>query len=437
MDLLIAFAVFLAAMAATLLLGGSMILPLLIGLAAFVWVGLRKGFSLKTLAGMGAAGTRDALIVIKVMSFIGFLTAIWRACGTITIFVYYGMKVITPSLFLLITFLLCCLLSYALGTSFGVAGTVGVIFMTLARSGGVNPAIAAGVIMSGVYFGDRCSPVSSSANMVAGVTQTDIYDNVKRMMKSGAIPLILVTGIYALLSVMNPLEEIDSAFIAEFESTFTLSLWAFVPAVLMLVLPLLKVKVLHAMALSIASGAAVAWAVEGFAPFEILKICLLGYHPEGGGLVTLLEGGGLTSMLQIIVILLISCAYSGIFKGTRMLEDLQEKLELACSRIGRFPTSVIMSVSLAAIFCNQTISTLMCANLLRKPYEDDGGTKEELALELENSVILIACLIPWTIGWTVPTSFFGVGAEAMPYACYMYMVPLCWLVMKKYFEKSR
>ena len=73
MDLLIAFAVFLAAMAATLLLGGSMILPLLIGLAAFVWVGLRKGFSLKTLAGMGDAGTRDALIVIKVMSFIGFL----------------------------------------------------------------------------------------------------------------------------------------------------------------------------------------------------------------------------------------------------------------------------------------------------------------------------------------------------------------------------
>ena len=120
-----------------------------------------------------------------------------------------------------------------------------------------------------------------------------------------------------------------------------------------------------------------------------------------------------------------------------MLEDLQEKLELACSRIGRFPTSVIMSVSLAAIFCNQTISTLMCANLLRKPYEDNGGTKEELALDLENSVILIACLIPWTIGWTVPTSFFGVGAEAMPYACYMYMVPLCWLVMKKYFEKSR
>ena len=67
------------------------------------------------------------------MAIIGFITAAWRVSGTITIFVYYGMKVITPPLFLMITFLLSCLLSYALGTSFGVAGTVGVIFMALAR----------------------------------------------------------------------------------------------------------------------------------------------------------------------------------------------------------------------------------------------------------------------------------------------------------------
>ena len=75
-----------------------------------------------------------------------------------------------PPIFLIVTFALCCLLSYAIGTSFGIAGTVGVIFIALARSGGVDPVIAAGVIMSGVYFGDRCSPVSSSANMVAGIT---------------------------------------------------------------------------------------------------------------------------------------------------------------------------------------------------------------------------------------------------------------------------
>lgn len=431
MDLIAAFALFLAGMVLSLIAGFSMIFPLLAGLAAFFAVGVRRGFSLRTLAGFSAAGMRDALIVIKVMCFIGFLTAVWRISGTITIFVYYGMKLITPSMFLLIAFVLSCLLSYALGTSFGVAGTVGVIFMTLARSGGVDPVITAGVIMSGVYFGDRGSPVSSSANMVAGVTGTDIFDNVKRMMKSAALPLIITLGIYGLLSVQNPLAAVDDDFLAVFEQTFTLTAWAFLPAVLMLVLPLLKISVLTAMDFSILSGVLIAWGICGFSGLEILKICLLGYHPASQGLADLLEGGGLWSMAEIIVILLISCAYSGIFKGTAMLQSLQEKLAHGCSRIGRFPAMVLMSLGVASVFCNQTISTLMCANLLEKPYLDGGGSREELALDLENSVILLACFIPWTIGWSVPTSFFGVGAEAMPYAVYMYLVPLSWLLTKK------
>ena len=433
MDLIIAFALFLAGMMLALFKGYSMIFPLLAGLAAFLCVGKHRSFSLPALAGFGTAGMKDALIVIKVMCFIGFLTAVWRISGTITIFVYYGMKLITPQMFLLITFLLSCLLSYALGTSFGVAGTVGVIFMTLARSGGVDPVVTAGVIMSGVYFGDRGSPVSSSANMVAGVTGTDIFENVKRMMKSSALPLVLVLVIYCVFSFQNPLAAVDDAFLTEFEQTFTLSAWSFVPAVLMLVLPLLKVPVLTAMGLSILSGAAIAWAIGGFSVPEILKICLLGFHPASSGLVGLLEGGGLWSMAEIIVILLISSAYSGIFKGTAMLESLQEKLAAACVRIGRFPVMILMSLGVASVFCNQTISTLMCSNLLEKPYLDGGGSREELALDMENSVILLACFIPWTIGWTVPTSFFGVGAEAMPYAVYMYLVPLCWLLTKNKF----
>jgi len=437
MDLLLAFSVFLAAMIVNIILGSSMVYPLLVGLVAFISVGMYRGFRFSNLAGMAAAGTRDALIVIKVMCFIGFLTAVWRECGTITIFVYYGMKIITPPLFLLVTFILCALLSYGIGTSFGVAATVGVIFMTLARSGGVDPVITAGVVMSGVYFGDRGSPVSSSANMVAGVTQTDIYDNVKRMMKSGLLPLVLVLAVYAVLSVTHPLKAIDEAFIAEFESTFTLSLWSFLPAVLMLLLPLFKVKVLHAMAFSILSGIIIAWKVEGMHVLEILKICVFGYHPTGSELVELLDGGGLVSMLQIILILLLSCAYSGIFKGTKMLDGFQDNLGIICRKIGRFPAMVLMSIGLASVFCNQTISTLMCASLMEKPYLDGEGTREELALDIENSVILIACFIPWSLGWSVPTSFFGVGAEAMPYACYMYMVPLCWLLTKKYFVKNK
>ena len=154
MTLLVAFLIFLISMIIAIITGYSMIIALLIGLAAFSAAAVHKGFRLRELCSMALEGAKGSLIVIEVMCVIGFVTASWRVSGTITIFVYYGMRIITPSLFLLIAFLLSCLLSYSLGTSFEVAGTVGVIFMTLARSGGVDPVITAGVLMSGVYFGD-------------------------------------------------------------------------------------------------------------------------------------------------------------------------------------------------------------------------------------------------------------------------------------------
>ena len=431
MDLLLAFFVFMASMISAIVLDYSMIFALLAGLVAFLTVGLRRGCAMKELLAMAADGAKDSLLVIEVMCVIGFVTATWRVSGTITVFVYYGMKLIIPQLFLVIAFLLSCLLSYALGTSFGVAGTVGVIFMTLARSGGVDPVLTAGALMSGIYFGDRGSPVSSSANMVAGITGTRIYDNVKLMMKTAILPLLLSAAVYVVFSVRNPISHVDEALMQRFEEAFRLSPWAFVPAVFMLLLPLLKVSVLYSMAASILSGIMAACLIQKVPLLEVLKICVLGYHADGDGLGAILNGGGLVSMLEIAVILLISSGYSGIFKGTGMLDSLQERLGRACTRCGRFTVMTALSLAASCIFCNQTIATLVCNDLLNKPYEDAGASKEELAIDMENSVILIACMVPWCIGCSVPLSFFGVSAACLPYAVYMYLIPLSWFLLKK------
>lgn len=436
MELYIAFGVFIISMLICLITDHTMIFALLIGLVAFLTVGNRRGFSLKSMAVMSRGAIKDSLIVIKVMLVIGMLTAVWRVSGTITIFVYYGIKVILPPVFLLIAFLLCCLLSYAIGTSFGVVGTVGIIFMALARSGGVNPVITAGVILSGIYFGDRCSPVSSSANMVAGVTGTQIYDNVKIMFKTGALPFVITTLAYVALSVTNPINHVDENMIRTFEEEFSLSVWAFVPAIVIIALPLLKVGVIKAMAASIVCGILVALIVQGVPVTEIAKICVLGYQAEGDGLGAILNGGGIVSMLEIVVILIISSTYSGIFSGTNMLESLQQKLSKACTRFGRFAVMIFMSIAMSSVFCNQTIGTLMCADMLKKPYLDGGGSNEELAIDMENSVILIACTIPWSIGCSVPLALLGADFKSLPFAVFMYAVPICYLFTKKRWFKN-
>lgn len=176
-------------MVAALVKNVSMVYALLVGLICFIAVGMHRGFRLQNLLVMSASGIKKSLIVIEVMCIIGFITAIWRVSGTITIFVYYGMRIITPSLFILIAFTLSCVLSYALWTSFGVAGTVGVIFMTL-----------------------------------AGITETKIFENVKIMMRTGMLPLIITFVIYAVLSFQNPISLVDEALLRQFEESFNLSL---------------------------------------------------------------------------------------------------------------------------------------------------------------------------------------------------------------------
>lgn len=431
MDFGIGIFIFIALMMTSILLGYSMIPALIAGLLIFAYLGIRRGATVRELAEWGMGSVKESLVVIKVILIIGLITAAWRLSGTISVFVYYGIRLITPSMFLVITYLLACLLSYALGTSFGVSGTLGVIFMALARSGGVDPVITAGVILSGVYFGDRCSPAASSANLVAGVTHTDIMTNVRYMLKTCVIPFALTLIIYAFLSVRNPVSAIDPGIIKSFEETFSLSVIAFVPAVLMIMLPLLKVAVTTSILISAAAGLVIAYFVQNVPLTVIIRSCIFGYVSEDTGLGSILNGGGVASMLEVVIILIISCAYSGIFNGTGMMEPVYAALERSIRKTGRFITCLAFGVLGTTMFCNQTITTLLAGDLLAEPYKNTGGSMQELAIDMENSNIVAAGFIPWCLGCKVPLSFMNVGPEAIPYAVYIFLIPLCYLLTKK------
>ena len=170
---------------------------------------------------------------------------------------------------------------------------------------------------------------------------------------------------------------------------------------------------------------------------DIIQICFLGYHSSGAGLGAILDGGGLVSMLEVVGILIISCAYSGIFSGTDMLKDVQDILIRGCTKIGRYGVTVIVGILTSVIFCNQTIATLMCNDLMTKPYLDTGGSRQELAIDMENTLIVIVGLIPWCIACSVPLTFFDVGIGAIPYSFYLYVVPLCYFFTKRRWFRNR
>lgn len=435
MGLIVSFLIFILAMIGCLITGHTMVIALGIGLVCFAVTGMRRGFGFSEIVSMCRAGLKDAVIVVIVMAIIGLVTGVWRSSGTISFFVYYGMEVITPNLFLIITFLLCCIMSYALGTSFGVAGTVGVIFMALARSGGVNEALTAGVIMSGVYFGDRNSPVASSAVVVAGVTHTDMLKNVRIMLKTVAPALLITFIIYCVFSFNNPISRVDDSFKEVLTGEFSISPWCALPAALIIILPLLKVSVINSLIASIIAGIGVSLLVQREAAGDVFLAMIRGYE-TGGELGEIMNGGGLISMIEVVVIVGISCMYSGIFSGTEMLKPLQHMASAVSSKTGRFFVMTLTSLLTLCVFCNQTIATIMCSDLLKKTYEEEGASKTELAIDMENSVIILAPFVPWTIACTVPLEFMQADITAIPYAFLLYLTPLCYGILKKFYLKS-
>ncbi len=429
MDLLIVFSVFLAAMGLCLGLGVTMLLPLGLGFGLFFLLAVRRGHAPKAVLRMAGATLPESFIVIKIMLLIGCLTGLWRSCGTIAYFVCFGVGLMPPGVFLLAAFLLTALMSYALGTSFGVAATCGVILMAIARAGGVNPLMAAGAIFSGLYVGDRGSPAASSGNLVAALTGTDMRDNVRRMVPSSLLPIALCCVLYGGMSFLSPMGETEVSVLTELESAFSLHWTCLIPAVIMLVLPFCGVPVKWSMAGSIVASAVIAMAVQDRSFGETLWTMVAGYMPERASLSEMLSGGGIVSMVEVSLILVISGTFGGIFRETKMLSAVTDGIASLAGKIGRYPVMLLSGVLLCAVFCNQTIGTILLSQLSEPLYGP--GEKTEKMLDLENSVIVTAAWIPWCIACSVPFGMMDVGAKALLYAFYPFLLPVCFLLRRR------
>ena len=430
MDIIIAFIIFIILMGISVATGISMILPLVLGFILFTRIALKSGFTFKDIMSFAKESLKESFIVVGIMLIIGCLTGMWRASGTVAYFITYGLSLIPPHLFILASFLLASIMSFALGTSFGVSATAGVILMSIARAGGVNPVFAAGAILSGIYFGDRGSPAASSANLVAVLTHTDMRKNIRTMLNSSIIPYIICIIIYAVLSFISPMKTIDSDIIGLLNQEFNLNWLCVIPGVLMIVLPFLKVKIKLSMVISLISSALVAIVCQNSSLVDCLKAMIFGYSAINPSLNTMLSGGGVVSMLEVSAILIISCSYGKIFQATGMLNSVNEKIVLMGKRIGRFTTMIVTGLMVSMIFCNQTIGAIMQSSLTKDLYTED--EKYIKMIDMENSVILLSAMVPWCIACSVPMKMIGSDIRGIPFTCYLWLVPLFWFFKNKH-----
>lgn len=394
------------------------------GLIIFSAYALIKKNSFKSILKMIFNGIKTAKNVLIVFLIVGMLTASWRASGTIPFIISSAVRLINPSFFVLMTFLLCCGVSFLMGTSFGSSATIGVICMTMAYSMNINPVIAGGAMLSGVLFGDRCSPVSTSALLISELTKTDIFTNIKNMFRTAAVPFALTCIMYVFLGFSagdgGEVPDLNAVFSKE----FSLHWLAVIPAVVILTLSLLKVKVKLAMLASIASALIIGLTVEKIEFFEFLKIMIIGFEAETPEIKHMIDGGGLVSMLKSAAIVCLSSAYSGIFSATGLLNSLKEKTDILSKKITPFGATMITSVFTSLISCNQTLAIILAHQLCEECEKD----KNKAAINLENSAVVISPLVPWSIAGAVPLASSGAPTASLLFAGFLYILPIYSLI---------
>ena len=415
---------FCAALFLCLFFDQSIVIALAAGLVIFWIYGLKKGFSLRQMFDYSINGVKTVKNILVTFLLIGMLTALWREAGTIPVIVCFAAKLIHPSIFLLMTFLLNCLISFLTGTAFGTAATMGVICSTMGASLGVSPFLMGGAVLSGAYFGDRCSPVSTSALLTAELTGTDIFENIRNMLRSAAVPFVLSCVIYGGVGIFFHGSGAVPDLAAVFGKEFRLSVWAVLPAVVLLLLSLGKVNVKIAMTASIVTALGVCLLVQQTDIRTVPLLLVTGFSAEHADVAAMLNGGGIFSMVRVTAIVCISSAYAGIFQKTGLLESLKSFMQKFAGRITNFAAILLAAVLTGIVACNQTL-TIMLTDQLTKDLEKD---RKSFALALEDSAVVVAPLIPWSIACGVTLSAVAAPHSAVLFACFLYLLPAWRLV---------
>ena len=411
----------------------SILYALLVGLFLFLGYGVKKGCSWPELLSVALSGVKTVKNILITFFLIGILTALWRGAGTIAAIVSYTSVMIRPSLFLLMAFLLNCLVSVLTGTAFGTAATMGVICATMAAAMEVDPVLTGGAVLSGVFFGDRCSPVSTSALLVAEITKTSVFGNIKKMLRTAFVPFLFTCVVYTGVGLMNKTTGEVPDLQALFRREFSLSGITLLPAVVILLLSLKQVNVKMAMVASIFAALPICVIVQQIPVMQLPQIMLKGYYAADPEVAVMLNGGGILSMLKVTAIVCLSSSYSSIFQKTGLLDRATQVVDSIAVKTTSYTATALTSVVASMIACNQTLAIMLTNQLCRQTQEE----KERFAIALEDTAVVIAPLIPWSIAGAVPLASIGAPMQSIGFACFLYLLPIWRLVLEAVGKRGR
>ena len=406
---------------------GAPLLPLLVfGMLLFASYGLWRGFSAREVARMAASGLKSVGSVLTLFVLIGALTASWRAAGTIPAITCWSATLVSPRNLVLLSFLLTSGMSMLVGSSYAAAATVGVICMTIATAMKADVALVGGAILAGAFVGDRCSPMSSSAALVASITKTQVFDNVRRMVRTGAVPFALCCVVYGIAGMTSSGSAMRPSFAGSFASSFDL-----------LVRPRLGRDRAHRPHPRAVAPEGERQEDHGREPGgRTSRLRLRAAHKRRGAAghprvwLQVQEHGHRAHGQRRRRNLLVGVAstYSGIFRETGLLLGLRDYVDKVARHSTPFVSVLLTSIATCVIACDQVVALMLTCQLCEGT-ERDGSA---LALDLENSAAVIPSVIPWSTSCVGIVAFVGMPMTSILWNCLSVLIPLWTLAISMY-----
>ncbi|MBT8131994.1 MAG: Na+/H+ antiporter NhaC [Gammaproteobacteria bacterium] len=420
---------------------------LTLGAAIAAIIAIQNGHTWAQILKAIVAGIGTAMGAILILLSVGALIGTWLMSGTVPALIYYGLELLNPQWFFAASCLICAIAALATGSSWTVAGTLGVALIGVAMGLGVSPAIAAGAIISGAYFGDKMSPLSDTTNLAPAVVDTDLFTHIRHMAWTTGPSIVIALLIFAGIGLTSEVPAENLALqnlMNTLDAQFNITPLALVPLIVVFVMAYRKVPPLPTILFGALLGGFVAIVLQpdvvlayaaspelpqGLALTKGVWLALSDGYVSASGVAEvddLLTRGGMSSMLVTIWLIMTALSYGAVLEHAGMLERLiQSALKAAKSTGSLFLTVVMSCIGINIVAADQYIAIVLPGKMFKAEFKRRNLDPRNLSRVVEDSGTLTSPLVPWNTCGAYMAATLGVATFAyLPFAFFNLINPL-------------
>jgi Na+:H+ antiporter, NhaC family len=416
-------------------------------------ISFRLGYSWEEIEGSIVKSISSAMAAMLILLAIGSLSGTWLLSGIVPSMIYYGLKILNPTIFLFAACVVCCIVSLATGSSWSTVATVGIALLGIGKALDIHEGVIAGAIISGAYFGDKMSPLSDTTNLAPAMAGTDLFTHIKYMVYTTVPTLVFTLIIFFVWGFMLDTTEVaadSSAVLIALEDKFNLNPLLFIVPVLVIVMIVKKVPALPALLVGALLGgiAAIIFQpqiieqisnIEGnylkasFVAVMNAMTTTINIQTSDPMITELLTAKGMSGMLNTIWLILCAMIFGGVMESSGLLKAIAERIIQFAHSTG----SLVASTAATCIFFNFTASDQYMAiavpgRMYADTYRKRGYKPELLSRTLEDAGTVTSVLIPWNTCGATQANVLGVATMAYAPYCFFCIISPLMTVLQAY-----